>query len=388
MTSAPVPLRGMKRARCSSSTHGMRNASVLPEPAEAPPPRVRPCAPADGAVHRRCRPPAVPALLQWHSRQGARQGGAGCVGAPVLAAPSTSRPASRCGIVRAWTSVISLKPCASTAACVGALSSRPANSDALMMPLTRASTRSGTTTSAPFFFCGAMAFWSARSAAWQVYRSHSVTHRQSSWLIQGCISFMTVHVQVQVQGWGAPSSAGAPSCRLRPRPALRHRAPAPRRPRPARLRRALHPLAPPAWPRCRPPPAGTTTLREPLAPSECRSTAEPATQAPPALVPRPRSAFSCASALAAALPAPELPALQHRQCVETRESDKAAERGNHATGPAPGGSTSGCAAAFLFPFFCLCASSAGMAASRQTDFAYTPECASTPLSVAHADARL
>ena len=34
MTNAPVPLRGMKRAACSSSMHGTRNASVLPLPVQ------------------------------------------------------------------------------------------------------------------------------------------------------------------------------------------------------------------------------------------------------------------------------------------------------------------------------------------------------------------
>ena len=33
ITSVPVPLRGMNRARCISSMQGTRNASVFPEPA-------------------------------------------------------------------------------------------------------------------------------------------------------------------------------------------------------------------------------------------------------------------------------------------------------------------------------------------------------------------
>ena len=241
-------------------------------------------------MHQRRRPPAVPALPQRHSRQGARQSGAGRASAPVLAAPSTSRPASRCGIVRAWTSVISLKPCASTAACVGALSSRPANSAALMMPLTRASTRSGTTTSAPFFFCSAMTSWVSRLAGIQkAGRSHGL----------------------QVQDWGAPSSAEALCCRLWPHPALHRLAPEPRQPRPAQQRWALRPLAPPAWPWRHPPPAGFTECVNPLRPQHAGAQLGRQQRPPPAQVPCPRSASSCTSALAAALPTPELPALQH-----------------------------------------------------------------------------
>ena len=68
---------------------------------------------------------------------------------PVLAAPSTSRPVSRCGIVRACTSVMCAKPISWMAARVCAVSSSESKRDALMMPLTRAATRSTVLSPAP-----------------------------------------------------------------------------------------------------------------------------------------------------------------------------------------------------------------------------------------------
>lgn len=70
--------------------------------------------------------------------------------APVFAAPRTSRPVSRWGIVLACTSVMCLKPISAIALCVCSVRSSVENSAALMIPLTLAVTRS---TSTPFFAC-------------------------------------------------------------------------------------------------------------------------------------------------------------------------------------------------------------------------------------------
>jgi len=105
----PVPLRGINLACRSSSTAGMRNASVLPE--------------------------------------------------PVRAAPSTSRPDSRCGTVRACTSVMYVKPMSAMPFAVSSDTSSVLNSMALMMPSTLCSCFSTTSTSRsicipfPFLLC-------------------------------------------------------------------------------------------------------------------------------------------------------------------------------------------------------------------------------------------
>ena len=77
---------------------------------------------------------------------------------PVLAAPSTSRPVSRCGMVRACTSVMCAKPMSAMAACVCGVSSRESKRAALMMPLTRAATRSTVLPSAAAAAAGEPAF--------------------------------------------------------------------------------------------------------------------------------------------------------------------------------------------------------------------------------------
>ena len=69
---------------------------------------------------------------------------------PVFAAPRTSRPVSRWGMVRACTSVMCWKPISAIALCVCSVRSSEENSAALIIPLTRAVTRS---TSTPFFAC-------------------------------------------------------------------------------------------------------------------------------------------------------------------------------------------------------------------------------------------
>ena len=74
----PVPLRGSHCALASSSTAGIRNESVLPE--------------------------------------------------PVLACASTSCPRSSGGMERAWISVSVLKPIAAIACCVASVRSSDANS--------------------------------------------------------------------------------------------------------------------------------------------------------------------------------------------------------------------------------------------------------------------
>mmetsp|Transcript_19263 Transcript_19263/g.33240 ORF Transcript_19263/g.33240 Transcript_19263/m.33240 type:complete len:216 (-) Transcript_19263:18-665(-) len=92
MTMAPVPLRGMNRARYSISAQGIRNARVLPE--------------------------------------------------PVRAAPSTSRPVKSAGIVRACTSVMQVNPIPLMPLAVGSDNDKLANSVSVMMPSTVASCRS------------------------------------------------------------------------------------------------------------------------------------------------------------------------------------------------------------------------------------------------------
>ena len=93
MTRVPVPFRGLNLVRYSSSTHGMRKARVLPEPAQQ-----------HTNQHRTLSPPT------W-----AHQRGLETAVVPVLAAPRTSRPASSRGIHRACTSVMKRCPRSCTA---------------------------------------------------------------------------------------------------------------------------------------------------------------------------------------------------------------------------------------------------------------------------------
>ena len=78
---------------------------------------------------------------------------AGRRASPVLAAPSTSRPVRRWGMVLACTSVMCTKPISWMASCVWGVSSREANSVLLMIPLTVAACLSTPSSEAPALAC-------------------------------------------------------------------------------------------------------------------------------------------------------------------------------------------------------------------------------------------